>query len=267
MIRCSIGAVVLHRHLEDRPVRQRHRARPVAYRDVEVIRAHRLTVGERVEGQDDEEPALRGLVEVADRIGQRRPSYAGRAVDGGRVAEEPVQRHAAVDVRNRRGVRIRRQHGVATRVVDVHHVVHGLEHVPVADAERLIGRFDRELVLVVRVAILEEIQSLEAQVELGIGLGGLAADCIGPVHTSRAAAKASVDDRAVKRCGPIFSFVRGRKLGRVTQARPVFGRTGNGGPQDRQQRDDHEPDHKPSQARHSSSPCSIVEAPDGASLA
>ena len=95
------------------------------------------------------------------------PADARRAVDRRRVAVERVQvdgvvhvaREAADDVRGG----VVGQHRVTRRVEDVEDVVDGLDDVAVADAQPLVGRLDRELVPAARVALLVEVQALEAR--------------------------------------------------------------------------------------------------------
>ena len=78
----------------------------------------------------------------------------------------------------------------------------GLELVAVADAERLVGRFDRELVSAARIALLVVIQALEADIERRIRLRFLAA---GDGHAS--ARPAGEADRAAVWIGPFVGFL------------------------------------------------------------
>ncbi len=82
-----------------------------------------------------------------------------------------VRREAGHDV----GGGVVREHGLPGGIEDVEDVIHGLEHVAVADAHALVGRLDRELVPAARVALLEEVQAFEAGVEGWVRFGLLAA--------------------------------------------------------------------------------------------
>src|SRR3954466_1132910 len=135
VVRGSFAAVVLHRQREHRPGARG--VGSVADGDVEMVAAAQVLGSRRraVEREHDVEEALRVLVEEADRIGNGRTELerALRAIDSGRISVETVQAHRAYDEASR-------------RVEDPHHVVDALEHETSTDAERLIGRLDRELV-------------------------------------------------------------------------------------------------------------------------
>src|SRR5213075_1047826 len=132
---------------------------------------------------------------------------------------ELVQGHGSIHMRYRRSVRVRRENGVPRRVVDVERDVDGLEHVAVAGTESLIGRLDRELVLIVGVAMLEQIDALEARVELRARLRLAAALRRRALCSLAAATEAAVDDRPVERGGRVLGLVRGWELGWVPHAR------------------------------------------------
>src|SRR5207247_7997729 len=103
--------------------------------------------------------------------------------------------------------------------------VHRLEHEAVPNTQRLVGRLDRELVLVVGIAMLEQVDALEAQIELRVGLR--APRALGGRSLSRRAAapEAPIDDRAFERSRRVLALVRGRKLGRITEVHTGLGTT------------------------------------------
>ena len=132
--------------------------------------------GINLEREYDHVEALRLRVVVAARVGDELPADAGRSVDRRRVPIERVEvdgvvhvpRETADDVR----ARVVREHrrARARGAEDVHHVVHGLHDVAVADAQPLVRRLHGELVAAAGVALLVVIQALEARAELWVRL-------------------------------------------------------------------------------------------------
>ncbi|MDQ2916908.1 MAG: hypothetical protein M3R40_07090, partial [Pseudomonadota bacterium] len=117
-----------------------------------VERARRPDVMQRRDR--DDEAVVHGIV-VTDRIDHIGTERAGGAIDRRRVAEERIEiLHA--------GQRSARWMERAQHAVD------GFDHVPVAHAQSLVGRLDRELIAAVGKALIAMIQPEEAQRQLGI---------------------------------------------------------------------------------------------------
>ena len=146
------------------------RVRRLADSDVEVVDQCERAVRVRLQREDDDEEALRRRVVQAARVGHelgpRTPVV--RLIAGG-VAVERVQVDGVVHVAREAGDDVRRgvvrQDRLPGGVEDVEDVVDGLDDVAVAGAEALVGRLDGELVAAARVALLVEVQPLEADVE------------------------------------------------------------------------------------------------------
>ena len=172
VVRRASGAVVLNRDPEDGPAAER--VGRVAHGEVqmvgagEMLLAIRAGVGERVQGQDHDEPPAGGCVVDAGRVGDERTEgdRGGRPDDRGCIAVEGVER-------DRSG-----QRGAACGE-DAERVVHDLEDAGVAravaaDTEALVGRFEAELVRRAK-ALLEMVDAFEAGDEprgrVGHGLG------------------------------------------------------------------------------------------------
>ena len=205
------------------------RIRRLADSDVEVVHERERAVRPRLERQHDDEEALRRCVVETGRIRDELAANAGRPVDRGRVAVERVQVDRVVHVPREPGHNVRRrvvrQHGVAGGVVDVQDVIDGLDDVAVPCTHALVGRLDGELVPAARIALLVEVQALEAGVELRIRLrllaGGGRDAYYGP-----AGGQAPVDDVAAVRIGTVLVLLPGELV--TTRAVPGCERPGRG---------------------------------------
>ena len=160
VIRRALRAVVLHRQRIDRP--RAGRITRVTHRDIEMVVP--IQTGREahvVERQHNVHEATDHLVVDTTRISDRGASLSGigtRADDGRRIPVESVE---VDDARRRRAI----------GVIHAQNIVDGLEHVSVAHAQRLIGRFDGELVTSVGETLIVEVESFETQVQHWIGLG------------------------------------------------------------------------------------------------
>ena len=122
--------------------------------------------------QDDDEPALRGGIIEAARIGDERPTDPGGAIDCRGIAIERVQVDRVIHISGKSahdvGGGVVRKHRLPRGVVDVEDIVDRLEDEAVPGAQSLIGRLDRKLVPAPSVALLVEVQTLEADVHVRI---------------------------------------------------------------------------------------------------
>ncbi len=113
-----------------------------------------------------------------------------------------VGRETRHDVRGR----VVRQQRRAGLIEDVQDVVDGLHHVPIANAEPLVGRLDGELVPPARIALLVQVQALETRLERGVGLRPGDAGCryapAAPMREADTARKLTVE-----RLRTLISFV------------------------------------------------------------
>jgi len=115
-----------------------------------------------VERENEVEPALRVLIEVAAWVSDIRTVGAGCSVNSRGVTVELIQRNDTDD-------------SVSRRVEDTENVVGRLENKTVSSAETLIGRLKGELISTVGEPLLIEVQAVEAEVHHRIGLGLLLA--------------------------------------------------------------------------------------------
>ncbi len=190
----GVGAVVGHIDPVDvpRPGRVGRRTD----RQVKVVDGRERTRRRHdLEREHDEEEALRRRVVDARRVGDELAADAGRSVDRGRVAVERVQVDGVVHVARESaddiGRGVVRKLRLSRGVEDVQDVVDGLDHVAVADAQRLVRRLDRELVAAARIALLVVVETLEPGVERRVRLR-----LLGAVDGGSATGAAREADRA-----------------------------------------------------------------------
>ena len=177
-----------------------------ANRNIKVIDVREGPIRVRLERQHHHEPAVSLHVVVAARVGDELGADPRRSVDRRRVAVERVEvygvvhvpREAADDV----GAGVVRQDGLTGGVEHVEDVVHGLDDVAVANAHPLIGRLDRELVSAAGIALLVVVETLEAELEGGIGLRLQGAAHGGTL--ARVLRQAAIDDRPGIRVGALL---------------------------------------------------------------
>ena len=193
--------------------------RCLRHRDVEMVDESERPVWTRLQCQRNKEEALRRRVVVARRVGDELAANTGGAVDRRRIAVERVEIDGVVHVPRKPGDDVGggvvRKLRLAGRVEDVHHVVHGFDNVAVADTQTLVRRLEGELVATTRVALLVEVEPLEARVQHWVRLGLLRARDRGAA--ARAARQAAVDAAAVP--GDVSAVVgHSGKLGRADLA-------------------------------------------------
>ena len=101
--------------------------------------------------------ALRSWIKMAGWIGERRAKLKGgnAPVDRCLVSIEGIQ---VGYPKQRRAV----------RTIHVENIINGLQDKPVAGTKRLVGRFDGELIPVVREALVEKVETIEAGDNFGI---------------------------------------------------------------------------------------------------
>src|SRR6476646_4965251 len=88
-----------------------------------------------------------GLIKQANGIGNRRATRVSRTVDGRRIAVERVEinRLAAI------------QECIPGSIIDLQHVIHGLDDKAIARTKRLIGRLNGKLIATVGEPLVMEV--------------------------------------------------------------------------------------------------------------